>query len=189
MTCARKLQVAVAFALGLILPSAVTVWFFRATVVDVPCIIGKDAPRFNVTSISGDTYSIETCTGKRTVLIFVDLDCPACLRELVSLDKLNRELTGSDLQILAVSGSSRERTLSFARDCTLSFPLAMDSGSMARDYVVRAEPTIIFLDEGNVVRFQRDGSVPIVVMRRLISEFALEGKIALEGFVDAEIGE
>jgi len=191
MTAARKLQVATALALGVILPVAATLWFAeRLQVAHNQSIVGKQAPDFEVATLRGEYHTLSTYEGRRLALLFVDFDCPACVQQLGYLDKLSREVLGPpDLEMLAVSESSDERTSGFAGDFTLSFPLVVDCGSMRSGYRVTSEPTLVLIDERGIVRFSRGGSMRLGMMRRLIHGFAVEGKIALEAVVAEDADE
>jgi peroxiredoxin len=187
MTGARKLQIAAAFTLGVVLPCAVTFWFFKeAGVADKQSILGEDAPDFDATTFSGDVHKLSDHDGERLALLFVNFDCPACVEQLSYLDRLNREISSSDFGALAISESSYERTCAFVDDFTLSFPLVIDYGSMTEDYRAEGGPTLVLVDEKRIVRFHKSGQMQLSAMRRLIRDFALEGKIPLEAFVDTE---
>jgi peroxiredoxin len=186
MTGRRRIQITAAIVLGVVVPCGATLWFFRTTIGRKPSIIGKDAPLFEATTTTGDVLTLSGYDGRRLALLFVDLDCPACVEQLGFLDGLNRESLYPDLGILAVSESGQERTAAFAGQISLSIPLGIDSGSVARGYQVDYEPTLILIDDNRIVRFYKRGGLAPDLMRRLISDFAVEGKIPLEAVVGGD---
>lgn len=72
----------------------------------------RPAPELNVELLSGGTYLLGDQTPKQftMVVFFRGLHCPVCRGQLRELDRHLDELTDRGIDVIAVSGETRERT-------------------------------------------------------------------------------
>jgi peroxiredoxin len=140
---------------------------------------GDRAPEFRLPSTDGRSVGLSDTRGKIVMVHFWATWCPPCVEELPTLAQLNRELPGSDFEMLAVSVDEGGQTAvkDFMRKNGIELPVLMDpGGSVASSYGTYKLPETYILDRQGVVRYKiigprdwRDPDAPRV-LRGLIAE-------------------
>ena len=89
-------------------------------------------------------------TGRKTVAVFFEADCPTCQLTLPYLNRLN----GDSVGIIGIGQDSEAATSEFVRQMEIRFPVHVDRGlEISRAYDPQTVPTIFLLDEaGKVLR-------------------------------------
>ena len=114
---------------------------------------GTAAPLFEVATAEGETFSLAEQRGKLVVLNFWATWCPPCRAEAPVLDRGYRGL-GENAVLLGLSLDTDplEDVARHSERLGMSYPIALASRELARDYNVTTLPTTIVLDgQGNVV--------------------------------------
>src|ERR1700761_1064426 len=81
----------------------------------------EPAPELAVPLLRGGTYRLaDQRPGLFTMVVFFrDLHCPVCRAQLSELDRRLTELEEHAIEVIAVSGETRERTTALAREWKL----------------------------------------------------------------------
>ncbi len=114
---------------------------------------GTPAPLFSVQTASGEAFSLEEQRGKLVVLNFWATWCPPCRAEAPVLDRGHRGLGDGGVLIgLSLDTDPIEDVARHAERLGMSYPIALASRELARQYNVTTLPTTIVLnEEGEVV--------------------------------------
>lgn len=76
-------------------------------------LINKPAPYFSGKSIKGTVFSSENFKGKVTLLNFWFISCMPCMHEIPYLNKIHKDYSGKDFQIISVANNARKDLMSF----------------------------------------------------------------------------
>ena len=96
-------------------------------------------------------------SGKDTLLVFWEVWCPHCQREVPKLEAIHNEYKGKGLQVVGLTKMSRgiteEQVEGFLKDNKVTYPIAVEKdGIPSRDFAVRGVPAAAFINEkGEVV--------------------------------------
>lgn len=89
---------------------------------------GDKAPKFEGTDENGNTISLDSIKGKKTILYFYPKDnTPGCTAESCNLRDYNGELKKKGYQIIGVSADSAKKHQNFIAKYNLPFPLIADT--------------------------------------------------------------
>ena len=122
------------------------------------------APDFTITTLDGESVSLEGLRGKIVLIDFWATWCGPCLAATPGLARLNKKFAGEPFVILGISADkSAESWRAFIEDKKLTWPHYLDSRRMlANRFGVEAYPTYILLDHEGIVRYLRRGWNPQV---------------------------
>lgn len=117
--------------------------------------LGETAPDFELASVKGDKISLETLKGNPAVLVFWSYYCPSCEEEAPHINKLNDEFASKGVKVIGINvGESKTRIEGGIRDFGIKYTVAGDEGSkVTKSFGVIGTPTVIFLDENGVVKY------------------------------------
>ena len=116
-----------------------------------------NAPAFTLTTIDGETISLNTFRGKQFVhLTFWATWCPACLMEIPKLKKLYQAAGDKPFQILTVAvgvNDSIKKLRKVQEQKQLPYKILFDeSGMVSQQYGIMGIPTHIVIDkDGKVI--------------------------------------
>ena len=101
------------------------------------------APQFSLTALDGSSWRQ---TG-RTVLAFIETDCPTCSLALPYLNRLN-----GSADIVAISQDNPEATRELANRLELRFPVLLDADlEVSRQFDPVSVPTLYLVDENSQI--------------------------------------
>ncbi len=108
---------------------------------------GDRAPAFRFADVrTGTVYDFDSLAPDRPfLLVFLQTACRSCIREVIALKQLQREL---DIPVVGVFLDVSDRDLTrYLRDYDVRFPFAWDpEGTTAAAYGVSATPTTFLVD-------------------------------------------
>ena len=160
MKLGRKLTMWLVMVWGLGTPAATAVTSVALAGQPVELSIGRPAPDFNLTLFSGEKVSLKSFRGNAVIINFWHSMCTHCQQEAPVLVAAYEKYRKRGLMIIGVNVSEDEEQLArdFVERYNLTFPVGHDTGDISRLYVVRAMPTMIFIDKaGNLVgRYSRE---------------------------------
>lgn len=122
-----------------------------------PSLVGKMAPAFTLTDLSGKKIALQSYRGKAVVqIVGWAAWCHGCRMEIPRLKEAYHKYHGAGFEILALTGpygQDLERVRSFAREFALPYPVLFDGGTKVLElYRIDSVPTNLILDrEGRVV--------------------------------------
>jgi peroxiredoxin len=104
-----------------------------------------------LTDLDGQRIVLEATSERRTALVFVEPDCPAC-RQLAAQLVIGPSSQVGSAGVVLVSAASAEASRAFADEFALPFPIALDHGRAAALRVGTLDtPAAVLLDRGGVV--------------------------------------
>ena len=121
---------------------------------------GDRAPHFAARALHpGDHVSLADYRGKVVYLDFWASWCAPCLTSLPMLEKLRREFSAADFQIVAVNlDRDLERARRFLEKHPVGYPSASDpQGAVPESFGVETMPTSFLIDRDGVIRHVHKG--------------------------------
>jgi peroxiredoxin len=117
----------------------------------------KRAPAISVTTLQGETLTLNELRGRPVLVTFWATTCPGCVKEMPHLTELYNKLgpQGFELVALAMSYDPEEQVREMVRLKQLPYPVALDrDGSAARAFGdVKLTPTsFLIAPDGRIVK-------------------------------------
>jgi len=116
----------------------------------LPVFAQVKAPAFSGEDLEGNLHSLLDYEGKPLVLYFWATWCPACVTEIVAIEKIHEKYKADDVVFLAVSlDTDKERLRRFAEKRGLTFPVLFDGkgwqNEIAGIYGVSRTPSFVII--------------------------------------------
>lgn len=126
----------------------------KRLLLDTP---SKPVPAFDVQikTVAGKTYRLKDLRGQVVFINFWATWCVPCLREMPSMERLNRQMKGKAFRMLAVNFDEPiERIRKFIKGKGFTFDIVLDpGGTIGEKYNAERLPlTYIIGRKGNIVR-------------------------------------
>ncbi|MFA6542151.1 MAG: redoxin domain-containing protein [Bacteroidota bacterium] len=113
-----------------VIPGGTYLYIEKKWIID-PLPLGNTIPSVVLSTVNGVNVRTDSLISMKTVFVFFSISCPHCKRELMYLDSLH-SIFKNDIEIIAVSLSSRPETIQFADELKLPFPVYLDTGNEAK---------------------------------------------------------
>lgn len=141
---------------------------------------GEPAPALKARDLNGEVKTLADYRGKVVLLNFWASWCPPCLREMPSMARLQANMAGRPLAIVALdSAESPQVVNAFLAGTKPGLPVLLDTdGSNTRRWKVFSLPTTFLLDAGGRVRYvlkgttEWDGGDALHVVESLLAELS-----------------
>lgn len=91
--------------------------------------IGQDAPFFNAPDLNGTVVSINDCSGKDLLLLFVSPNCKVCRDSMPAYKKGFKKAKQKDISFFMVSDADKEETRVFVEELGIEMPMLLASNS------------------------------------------------------------
>ncbi len=116
--------------------------------------IGREAPDFSLTDLTGKTWKLSELKGKVVFVNFWATWCEPCREELPSMEALHRGMGDKPFQMLAVLSSDSAANAEMMIKITGStFPILVDTdGSASRAYGLTGVPETYIIDPQGILR-------------------------------------
>lgn len=115
--------------------------------------IDKPAPDFQLKSLGGDSFRLQTLRGKTVLINFWATWCLPCRVERPILNSIYEEFKGRNFEILAITVEDEAVVRRHLSGNETNYPILLDpDGKVTGLYNIMAFPTLIFIDaEGKIV--------------------------------------
>jgi peroxiredoxin len=124
---------------------------------DESALLHKQAPDFQLTSLSGEPVALKDFRGKKVVLSFWASWCGPCRMELPALQAFYEKYHphNKNFEIVAISiDEVRREAERYAHDSKLTFPVLWDENRQTEDaFLVEGIPMLFVIDEyGKIIQ-------------------------------------
>ena len=118
--------------------------------------IGKLAPDFTLTSVTGEKVALSDLKGK-VVLVGMFHICVPCMKQALEFNKVRDQLPPEKLTILGIntSGDSKEAVMKYLEGFSenVKFSYLLDpKQSVHKNYSQRDMPTVLIIDSEGVIQ-------------------------------------
>jgi len=136
---------------------------------------GEKAPSFTLTSINGDTLSLDSLKGKVIVLGLFHI-CDPCMMQGTNLQKVYEATQGKNVAVVGVnsSGDSKKAVTEFLSQFPLkvTYPYLLDPKKTTDTLYGggRFIPNVYIIDTDGVIRWQRVGNMDLAGSEVILAE-------------------
>lgn len=119
-------------------------------------VYGKDAPASLKVDewFIGDASAVNFSKGT-TLLVFWEVWCPHCKREVPNLQKTYDTYKGKGLQMVGLTkltrSSTKEKVTDFLKENNVTYPIAKENGDLSQHFNVSGIPAAAVVKDGKVV--------------------------------------
>ena len=137
--------------------------------------IGEPAPNFTLTSIAGETVSLQSFKGKVIVLGLFHI-CEPCLEQGTNLQKVFDATQGKNVAVVGVNsaGDSRKNVTEFlaAFPVKVTYPYLLDPKKITDKLYGGGKfiPNVYVIDQNGVIRWQRVGNMDLAGADVIVQE-------------------
>ena len=137
--------------------------------------IGEPAPNFTLTSLAGETVSLQGQKGKVIVLGLFHI-CEPCLIQGTNLQKVHEAMQGKNVAVIGVnsSGNSKADVAEFltAFPVKVTYPYLLDPKKETDKLYGGGKfiPNVYVIDQSGVIRWQRVGNMDLAGADVIIQE-------------------
>ncbi len=118
--------------------------------------IGFTAPDLELTTLDGNTVSLNDYRGKVVLLNFWASWCPPCKAEMPAMQSVTEDYPADQVAILSVNSTFQDEMgaiQDFVVTYGLTFPVLLDTdGEVSSRYQVQALPTSYFIDQHGLIQ-------------------------------------
>ena len=137
--------------------------------------IGEPAPNFTLTSLAGETVSLQSQKGKVVVLGLFHI-CEPCLVQGTNLQKVHEATQGKNVAVIGVnsSGNAKEDVTEFltAFPVKVTYPYLLDPKKETDKLYGGGKfiPNVYVIDQQGIIRWQRVGNMDLAGADVIIQE-------------------
>jgi len=92
---------------------------------------------------------------KLSLVVFWELWCPHCKREIPNLQKMYETFKGKELNIIGLTKLSRNRTtedvMTFLQENNVSYPIGKEDGTLSAEFAVSGIPAAALVKDGTII--------------------------------------
>ena len=119
-------------------------------------VIGKESPKeWGIEKWFQGENEIDLNGSSTTVLVFWELWCPHCVREVPKLQELYKKQKENGLQLVGLTklskSSTEEKLTDFINEKQVQYPIAKEDGSISKYFNVSGVPAAAVIRNGEVV--------------------------------------
>lgn len=128
---------------------------------------GIAPPSFSLSSVSGETISLDRFKGKVVLLNFWATWCPPCVAEMPSLNNLYEKLKDKNFVVIGVaSQDTKDQVDEFVKSNRINFPVLYDpDGSIAQKFKTHGFPETILISKEGTISLMNDPKTNELVLK------------------------
>lgn len=121
----------------------------------------QDLPDIELDDLQGNRHRLSAYRGKVVLINFWATWCPPCVKEIPSLNELNRRMANRDFQLLTINVGEQEAVIwKFLEQHPVDFPVLLDSnGEAIKSWKVYAYPSNYLLDGNGRIHYGYYGAL------------------------------
>jgi cytochrome c biogenesis protein CcmG/thiol:disulfide interchange protein DsbE len=137
--------------------------------------IGEPAPNFTLTSLAGETVSLQSLKGKVVVLGLFHI-CEPCLMQGTNLQKVHDAMQGKNVAVVGVNsaGNSKRDVTEFLTmfPVKVMYPYLLDPKKETDKLYGGGKfvPNVYVIDQNGIIRWQRVGNMDIAGADVIVQE-------------------
>lgn len=137
--------------------------------------VGEKAPSFALTTLTGETVSLESQKGKVVVLGLFHI-CEPCMVQGSALQKVHESTHGKNVAVLGInsSGNAKQDVVEFLAGfpITITYPYLLDPAKMTDKLYGGGKfiPNLYVIDQKGVIRWQRVGNMDLAGADVILAE-------------------
>lgn len=137
--------------------------------------VGEKAPGFTLTSLSGETLSLDSLQGKVVVLGLFHI-CEPCMMQGTNLQKVHEATRGKNVAVVGVNsaGNSKADVSEFVVQfpVKVTYPYLLDPKKVTDRLYGGGKfiPNVYVIDQGGVIRWQRVGNMDLAGPEVILAE-------------------
>lgn len=120
-------------------------------------MIGKSAPDFTLTDLSGKTIKMSELKGKPVVLVFWNYRSQLSRKQLIQMDSLGKKF--ADIAFIGVVDSDKKTVAQFVKMEKISSTILLDRARVFEKYEVKGAPDTFYIDRDGKIRFRLTGFI------------------------------
>lgn len=146
--------------------------------------VGEPAPNFTLTSIAGETVSLQGLRGKVVVLGLFHI-CEPCLMQGTNLQKVHEAVQGKNVAVIGVNsaGNSKKDVMKFLAEfpVKVTYPYLLDPAKETDKLYGGGKfiPNVYVIDQNGIIRWQRVGNMDLAgpdVILQEVNKLLASGK-------------
>ena len=114
---------------------------------------------WEVVALDGSSRSMETMKGKAAFLFLFSADCPECLAQLPSVDRLYPKATSLGVEVLCIATEDNDRLHRLIETRKVAFPVYTFKGDRPALFKKATSPAVYILSPGGTVAYQHFGGL------------------------------
>jgi len=119
-------------------------------------VIGKDTPaKWGIEKWFQGESEIDLTSDKTTLLVFWEIWCPHCKREVPKMQQLYSTMKGDGLQVVGLTKLSRGKTeaevQTFIDEKEVGYPIAKEDGTISSYFSVSGIPAAAVVKDGKII--------------------------------------
>jgi peroxiredoxin len=118
-------------------------------------LVGKTAPEFSLSNLSGETKSLDELRGDNAAIVFFwAIWCPHCRNQLPDLSKEKAVMKKNGIELILVDlDEPLEKVKSYMKKSRVDLDVLIDKNSKtAKKYAVSGVPSLYFIDKKGVIK-------------------------------------
>lgn len=137
--------------------------------------VGEKAPGFTLTSLAGETVSLESLQGKVVVLGLFHI-CEPCMMQGTNLQRVHEATKGKNVAVIGVNsaGNSKADVSEFVAQfpVKVTYPYLLDPKKVTDKLYGggRFIPNVYVIDQSGVIRWQRVGNMDLAGPEVIVAE-------------------
>lgn len=120
-------------------------------------LLGKPAPPLEIVAVRGAPPELAKLRGKVVGLLFFDVECHSCPKEVPFLNELVRRFGPRGFELVAIAnrkkGAQVEAVAKYAQEHELAWTIALDAGATFDAYDAELSPNLVLVDRKGVARW------------------------------------
>lgn len=125
------------------------------------CIQGKETPKFNVQSLDGKRFNLDSLKGKVALINFWYIACEPCIAEIPLFNKLVDNFKGQDMVFLAFASDNKAALSKFINKFPFSFSIIPQAAKTQAAFGIQDFPVSFLIDKEGRVSFGWMGGITL----------------------------
>jgi thiol-disulfide isomerase/thioredoxin len=137
--------------------------------------IGKELPKFSLTSLKGDKLNSDYLRGKPTLINFWFSNCSPCIEEMPVLNEIKSHF-GNDVNFISITYEDSNEVTEFLKRREFNFTHLTDSRDYLKSFGFFGYPKTLILDK-NLIIIEIEKLIPKDISKRKQNEAEFKQRV------------